>query len=38
MFSSTYGEDAVSERACHEWFQRLKSGDADVEDRHGSGN
>ena len=34
MFSSTYGEAAISERMCREWFQRFKSGDFDVEDRH----
>ena len=28
-----YGEAALSERTCREWFQRFKSGDFDVEDR-----
>ena len=37
MLSSTYGEVTLSERTCCEWFQRLKSGDFDVEDRHGGG-
>ena len=37
MLSSTYGEAAPSERTCREWFQRFKSGDFDVEDRHGGG-
>ena len=37
MLSSTYGETALSERTCGERFQRLKSGDFDVEDRHGCG-
>ena len=35
MLSSTYGEAALSERTCREWFQRFKKGDFDVEDRHG---
>ena len=29
------GETALSEIMCREWFQRFKSGDFDVEDRHG---
>ena len=37
MFSSTYDEAALSEITCREWFQSFKSGDFDVEDRHGSG-
>ena len=28
---------AISERTCHEWFQRFKNGDFDVEDRHSGG-
>ena len=32
--SNAYGEVAISERTCHEWFQRFKNGDFDVEDRH----
>ena len=36
MLSSSYGEAALSERTCREWFQRFKSGDFDVEDRHSS--
>ena len=35
MFLSSYGEAALSERTCREWCQRFKSGDFDVEDRHG---
>ena len=34
MLSSTYGEACLSERTCSKWFQRFKSGDYDVEDRH----
>ena len=37
MLSNTYGEAAISERMCREWFQRFKNGDFDVEDRHSSG-
>ena len=37
MLSSTYGESALSERTCHEWFQRFKIGDFDIEDQHGGG-
>ena len=37
MLSSTYGQAALSERTCREQFQRFKSSDFDVEDRHGSG-
>jgi len=36
MLSNTYGEAAISERTCHEWFQR-KNDDFDVEDRHSGG-
>ena len=35
--SSTFGKAALCERTCLEWFQRFKSGDFDVEDRHGGG-
>ncbi|KYN15804.1 Transcription initiation factor IIA subunit 2 [Trachymyrmex cornetzi] len=31
MLSNTYGEAAISERTCREWFQRFKNGDFDVE-------
>ena len=37
MLSSTYSEAALSERTYHEWFQRSKSGNFDVEGRHGGG-
>jgi len=37
MLSNTYGEIAISERTCREWFQRFKNGDFDIEDRHGDG-
>ena len=35
MLLSTYGEAALNKRTCREWFQRFKSGDFDIEDRHG---
>ncbi|GFW11575.1 mariner Mos1 transposase [Trichonephila clavipes] len=35
MLSNTYGEAAISERTCREWFQRFKNDDFDVEDQHG---
>ncbi len=31
MLSNTYGEAAISERTCREWFQRFKNGDFDVQ-------
>ncbi|GFY29007.1 mariner Mos1 transposase [Trichonephila clavipes] len=37
MLSNTYGEAAISERTCREWFQRFKNGDFDVEEQHGGG-
>jgi len=37
MLSNTYGEAAISERTCREWFQHFENGDFDVEDRHSGG-
>ena len=37
MLSSTYGEAVLSEVTCLEQFQRFKSGDFGVEDRHNVG-
>ena len=37
MLSNTYGEAAISERTCREWFQCFKNGDFDIEDRHSGG-
>ena len=37
MLSNTYGEIAISERTCREWFQHFKNSDFDIEDRHGGG-
>ncbi|GFX17764.1 transposable element Tcb1 transposase [Trichonephila clavipes] len=33
MLSNTYGEAAISERTCREWFQSFKNGDFDVKDQ-----
>ncbi|GFT86940.1 uncharacterized protein TNCV_3641911 [Trichonephila clavipes] len=35
MLSNTYGEAAISERTCREWFKRFKNGEFDVKDQHG---
>jgi len=37
VLSNIYGEAAISERTCREWFQRFKNSDFDVEDRHSGG-
>ena len=37
MFSSVYGEAALSEKTCRECFQRFESRDFDVKDQHGDG-
>ena len=37
IFSSTYGEAALSEITCCDRFQHFNSGDFDVEDWHGGG-
>ena len=37
MLSSSYGEAALSEKTCREWFQCFKSGDFDIEEWHGGG-
>ena len=37
ILSNTYGEAAISERTCGEWFQRFKNGGFDFEYRHGGG-
>ncbi|GBP58841.1 Mariner Mos1 transposase [Eumeta japonica] len=33
MVSETYGEAAMNERICREWYQRFKNGDFPIEDR-----
>ena len=37
MFVETYGEAALSERSCREWFQKFKNGEFDIEDKERSG-
>ena len=37
MLVETYDEAASSERNCREWFQKIKSGEFDIEDKKCSG-
>ena len=37
MLVEAYGEAALSERSCREWFQKFKNGEFDVEDKERSG-
>ena len=37
MLSSTYGEAVFRERICHDWYQRLKNCNFDIEGRLGDG-
>ena len=37
LFIETYGEAALSERSCREWFQKFKNGELDIEDNERSG-
>ena len=37
MLLETYGEAALSERSCREWFQKLQNGKFDIEDKERSG-
>jgi len=37
ILSNTYDEAVISERTCHEWFQRFKNSDFVVEDWHSGG-
>lgn len=37
LLVEAYGEVALSERTCREWFQKFKNGDFDVEDKDRSG-
>jgi len=32
-----YGDAALSERSCREWFQKFKNGEFDIEDKEYSG-
>ena len=37
LLVETYGEAALSERSCREWFQKFKNGEFDIEDKESSG-
>ena len=37
LLVEAHGEGALSERSCREWFQKLKNGEFDVEDKERSG-
>ena len=37
LLVETYGEAALSERSCREWFQKFKNGEFDIEDKGRSG-
>ena len=37
MLVKTYGEAALSEGSCREWFQKFKNGESDIEDKECSG-
>ena len=32
-----YGEAALRERSCHDWFQKFKNGEFDIKDKEASG-
>ena len=36
LLVETYGEAALSERSCREWFQKFKNGKFDIEDEDSS--
>ncbi|EGI63841.1 Mariner Mos1 transposase [Acromyrmex echinatior] len=38
LLVEAYGEAALSERSCREWFQKFKNGEFDVEDKERSGS
>jgi len=37
LLVEVYGDAALSERSCREWFQKFKNGEFDVEDKEHSG-
>ena len=37
LLSETYGEAALSERSCREWFQKFKNGEFDIKHKECSG-
>ena len=38
LLVEAYGEAALSERSCREWFQKFKNGKFDIEDKKRSGS
>ena len=38
LLVEAYGEAALSERSCREWFQKFKNGEFDVENKERSGS
>ena len=38
LLVEAYGEAALSERSCREWFQKFKNGEFHIEDKEGSGS
>jgi len=38
LLVEAYGDGALSERSCREWFQKFKNGEFDVEDKERSGS
>ena len=37
LLVETYGEAALSERSCRDWFQKFKNGEFDIEDKENIG-
>ena len=37
LLVGTYGEAALSERSCREWFQKFKNGEFDIENKERNG-
>ena len=37
LLVESYGEAALSERSCREWFEKFKNGEFDIEDKERSG-
>ena len=37
LLIEAYGDAALSERSCREWFQKFKNGEFDIEDKERSG-
>ena len=37
LLVETHGEAILSERSCHEWFQKVKNGEFVIEDKERSG-